>query len=407
MPPAENSAADPSFGRLVKLLGLLWLAGVAMRMTILAMPPVIPLVHEELHMSETQVGLLIGLPLAIFAIAAVPGSLLIARLGVSLAVVAGMAIAAVAGGARGAAVNVWTLYAAAIATGFGVAIMQPGLPTLVRDWLPNRIALGTVAYTAGMLLGSTFATVLTIPYVLPLVGGSWRLDLVLWAVPAILIVPVFFLLSPKSHDRHAAGTAIGGRWWPDWKNPLIWLLGLTFGSNNSSYFATNAFLGDFLASQGKAHLLGSALGWLNGSQIVALIVLLLTAGRQQGRAWPFLLFGPMLLAGFLGMIFVSSGLGIIVSAGLVGFTTSMTLAASLALPALLSTPGDVPRTAAGMFTISYACAIIIPTISGALWDVTGKPWTAFVPLCVCAVTLTVLGVVVTRYRPATEKSPER
>ena len=60
---------------------VLWLAGVAMRMTILAMPPVIPLVHEELHMSETQVGLLIGLPLALFAIAAVPGSLLIARIG--------------------------------------------------------------------------------------------------------------------------------------------------------------------------------------------------------------------------------------------------------------------------------------------------------------------------------------
>ena len=54
-------------------MSLLWLAGVAMRMTILAMPPVIPLVHDELHMSETQVGLLIGLPLALFAIAAVPG----------------------------------------------------------------------------------------------------------------------------------------------------------------------------------------------------------------------------------------------------------------------------------------------------------------------------------------------
>ena len=225
-------------------------------------------------MSETQVGLLIGLPLAMFAIAAVPGSLLIARLGVSLAVVAGMVIAALAGGARGAAVNVWTLYAAAIATGFGVAIMQPGLPTLVRDWLPNRIALGTVAYTSGMLLGATFATVLTIPFVLPLVGGSWRLDLVLWAVPAILIAPVFFLLSPKSHDRHAAETAIGERWWPDWKNPLIWLLGLTFGGNNSAYFATNAFLGDYLASQGKAHLLSPALGWLNGSQLMALMVLL-------------------------------------------------------------------------------------------------------------------------------------
>ena len=73
-----NSAASRdgrSFGRLLKLMllepmvlktmGLLWLAGVAMRMTILAMPPVIPLVHDELHMSETQVGLLVGLPLAI------------------------------------------------------------------------------------------------------------------------------------------------------------------------------------------------------------------------------------------------------------------------------------------------------------------------------------------------------
>ena len=47
-------------------------------------------------------------------------------------------IAALAGGARGAAVDVGTLYAAAIVTGFGIAIMQPGMPTLVREWLPSR-----------------------------------------------------------------------------------------------------------------------------------------------------------------------------------------------------------------------------------------------------------------------------
>lgn len=400
MSPAGNSPAGPSLGRLLKLMGVLWLAGVAMRMTILAMPPVIPQVHSELHMSETQVGLLIGLPLGMFALAAVPGSLLIARIGVSLAVILGMVITALGGAARAAAVDVWTLYAAAMATGFGVAIMQPGVPVLVRDWLPNRIVLGTIAYTSGMLMGATFAPVLTIPYVLPLVGGSWRLDLMLWAVPAILIAPVFLLLSPKRNEHPAAQTAIGGRWWPDWKDPLVWLLGLAFGSNNSSYFATNAFLGDYLASEGKADLLGPALGWLNGSQIVALIVLLLTADRLQRRAWPFLLFGPMLLAAFLGMIFVPSAVGIVVSAALVGFTTAVTFTATLALPPLLSAPGDLPRTAAGMFTISYTCAIVIPTISGALWDLTGRPWTAFVPLCICAVTLTVLGVAVTRQRPA-------
>jgi MFS transporter, CP family, cyanate transporter len=400
MPPAGTSDADVSVGRLIKLLSLLWLAGVAMRMTILVTPPVIPLVHDELHMTETEVGLLVGLPLAIFALAAVPGSLLIARIGTSRALMLGMVFAALAGGARGAAVDIWTLYAAAIATGFGIAIMQPALPTLVQEWLPGRIALGTIAYTSGMLMGATFPPALTIPYVLPLVGGSWRLDFAFWAIPAILIVPVFFLWRPRGEDYPAAKIAIGGRWWPDWKDPLLWLLGLTLGSNNSAYFTTNAFLGEYLTSAGRTDLLAAALGWLNGLQILAPFGLLLVANRMQRRAWPFLIFGPMLLAAFVVMIMLSSTVAIIVAAALIGLTTAITLTATLALPPLLSAPGDVPRTAAGMFTISYSCAIVVPTVSGALWDATGKPWTAFLPLCVCAVTLTVLGVALTRFRRA-------
>ncbi len=407
MPPANDSAAGLPLGRLVKLMAVLWLAGVAMRITLLAMPPVIPLVHDELHMSETQVGLLIGLPLAVFALAAVPGSLLIARIGTSLAVILGMVIAALAGGARAAAADVWTLYAAAIATGFGIAIMQPGLPTLVREWLPSRIGFGTLAYSAGMVMGATFAPVLTIPFILPWVGGSWRLDLLLWAVPALLIAPLFFLLSPRGQDHHrhrdSVRSAIGGPWWPDWNNPLIWLLGLAFGSNNSAFYATNAFLGDYLTSVGRPDLIGSALGWLNGSQIFALVILVLIADSLHRRAWPYLLFGPIMLVGFLAMIFIPSFLGVVGGAALVGFATAVTMTATLALPALVGAPGDVSRTAAGMFTISYTCAIIFPTISGALWDLTGKSWTSFVPMCICAVTLTVFGVAATRYRPGGRK----
>ncbi len=403
MSTAGNSAAGPSTGRLLKLMLVLFLAGVTLRMTILAMPPVIPLVHDELHLSETQVGLLVGLPLALFAVAAVPGSLLIARIGSRLAVLVGMVIAAVASGARGAAIDVWTLYAAAIATGFGVAIMQPGMPTLVREWLPRRIALGTIAYTSGMLIGAMISSAMTIPYVLPALGGSWRAAMLFWAAPALLIAPVFYLLSPTRNDRQTTPIAAGGRWWPDWNKPLIWLLGLTLGSNNSAFFGTNAFIGEYLASQGKSHLFGAAVGWLNGTQVAAPFILLAMADRFERRAWPFLLFGPLLLASFIAFIFVQSTLAVLVAAGLVGFTTAMTFPAALALPALFSAPGDVSRTSAGMFTISYTCGIAVPTISGALWDLTGKPWTAFLPLCVCAVTLTVLGAIVTRQPAPTEK----
>ena len=131
-----------------------------------------------------------------------------------------------------------------------------------------------------------------------------------WAVPAIVMALVFALLSPKdqqNEERESGGSisTLGRLWWPDWKNPLIWLLGLTFGSNNSPFFGANAFLGDYLATQGNTGVLGLALGSLNGAQILALVVLVLLADRMQRRAWPFLLFGPLMLAGFLGLIYFS------------------------------------------------------------------------------------------------------
>ena len=49
-------------------------------------------------------------------------------------------------------------------------------------------------------------------------------------------------------------------------------------------------------------------------------------------------------------------------------------------------------------------AVIIPTLSGALWDLTGVPWMAFVPLAVCAVVLTVFGLVLSRYDVAARRA---
>ena len=69
------------------------------------------------------------------------------------------------------------------------------------------------------------------------------------------------------------------------------------------------------------------------------------------------------------------------------------------MPAL-SAPNDVHRTAAGMFTISYGLAVIVPVICGAIWDLTGAAWTAFVPLALCALVMTAIGTRLTRYRGA-------
>src|SRR5499427_4214558 len=106
-------------------VALLWLAGTGMRMTILAVPPLIPFIHRDLNMSETEVGILAGLPVVLFACAAVPGSLLIARFGAVTTLIVGLLAAALGSALRGVAPNVVALYAATVVTGLGVAVMHP------------------------------------------------------------------------------------------------------------------------------------------------------------------------------------------------------------------------------------------------------------------------------------------
>lgn len=368
---------------------LLWLAGTAMRMPLLAVPPVVPLIHGEMHLSETQVGILIGLPLVMFAMAAVPGTLLIARLGARNVAIAALFGIAAASTARGGASGVLTLYAATLLLGFSVAIMQPALPTLVRTWLPERISLGNAVSTNGFLVGVAAGPALTIPFVLPAVGESWRLALVTWSAPVLATAVLFVLLAPRQRNG-GAGEAPLRLEAPDWRNPSIWLLGLTFGSNNAIYFTVNAFLPDLLNSRGDGAWIGPALGCMNGSQLVASFMMMAVAHRMQHRAWPYLVFGPLPVAGAAGIL-LGDGWWIVAAATVVGFTLAITFVVTFALPALLSPPGEVHRVAGGMFTISYSLALMVPILSGALWDLTGTPATVFIPVALCGIGLTAIG----------------
>ncbi|HML12745.1 MAG TPA: MFS transporter [Xanthobacteraceae bacterium] len=374
--------------RVLLSLTLLWLAGAGLRLTVLAVPPVLPLIHADLNLSETEVGILTGLPALLFALAAVPGSLLIARLGPVTALAIGLLLDGVASGLRGAAPSALWLYAATIAMGAGIAIAQPAMPPVARAWLPDRIGFATAVYTNGFLLGATAAAALSLPLVLPFVGGSWRLGFAAWAAPVIMTAVLVPLLAPRV-GRSSAHALTIPRWWPDWRSPLLWRLGLLFGSNNSTYFTTNAFLSDYLNAHGAADLIGPALTALNVGQIPISFALIAAAGRLQNRLWPYVVSGLGVLAGLAAIVF-GTGAVVIAGAALVGLALTLTFVLILALPPMLSAPGDVHRMAAGMFTISYSTAVLVPAASGLLWDLTGVPGAAFAPIAVCAVLIAAL-----------------
>src|SRR5580698_3087763 len=152
------------------LLSLLWLVGVQLRLTVLAVPPVLPLIHRDLALSEKAVGALSALPVLLLGLAAVPGSLGVARLGARRACLVGLAIVAIAGAARGIGPSAPMLYGMTLAMGIGIALMQPTLPTLVGEWFPTRAGFATAVYANGLLIGEAVPAAVTIPLVLPLLG---------------------------------------------------------------------------------------------------------------------------------------------------------------------------------------------------------------------------------------------
>jgi CP family cyanate transporter-like MFS transporter len=370
---------------------LLWLAGNALRLTILAVPPVIAMIRDEFALSATEVGLLSSIPPALFAIAALAGSLLVARLGVTGALVGGLTLVAAGSALRGWSTNYAVLFATTIVMSAGVAIMQPIMPTMVRQWLPRRIGLGTAIYTNGLLVGEVFAVLLTIPYVLPMFSGSWRSVLVFWSLPVAIIAAVVYVFAPHPRGEHAIRAAAPRKWLPDWHVGLVWRLGGLFLCINAIYFSANAFIPIFLTSAGRADLISETLLALNLGQLPASLLLLVTAGRLERRAWPYIASSLLSLFSLAGLALMV-GPASIVWAALLGFSDAAALILGLTLPALLCRPADVARTSAGMFTLSYGGAVVIAVISGAAWDLSGVPALAFVPLAACAAGMTAISI---------------
>ena len=377
---------------------LLWLCGIALRLTILAVPPVLPLIRQEFGLSATQVGVLGSVAPALFALAALGGALLVARTGVRGALIGGLLVVTIGTALRGAAVDFPVLLTTSVVMCAGVAMMQPVMPTTVRLWLPLRdIGLGTAIYTNGLLVGEVIPVVLTLPVVLPAVGGGWRAALALWAVPVALIAWAVYAFAPRFADPYHARKGAPRQWLPDWHRGLVWRLGVLFACVNAIYFGTNAFIPIYLTSQGRADLIGGALTALNFGQIPASLLLLAFARRLERRAWPYVVSGLLSLAAFGGLVFLV-GPTTWLWAGLLGFSDAAALISGLTLPALLCKPEDVARTSAGVFTLSYGSAVVIAVLAGALWDTTGVAGLVYLPFAISAVILASITLVMRRQR---------
>ncbi len=354
-----------------------------MRVTLLAIPPVIPQIHRDLLLSETGIAALTGLPVLLFAAAAVPGALMIARLGAHRALAAGLLLTAVASVLRGVGPSVPMLFAMTFLMGVGIAVSQPAVPALISAWLPDRIGAATAVYVNGLLIGEILSASLTLPVVLPLVGGQWGLSLAAWAVP-VALTALGLVAFARGLPNASGGPE--ARWWPDWKQADVWRLGLLMSGGSVAYFTANAFIPDVLRTTGRSGLIAPCLTALNAAQLPASVLIGVIAPRVVGRRGPFVLAGVGTLTG-LSLFLVGGWWGLVLGSGIVGFCAAFILILTLSLPPLVAEPGDIHRLSAAMLAIAYAYSFLAPLVGGTLWDLSHVPAASFLPAGLASLTL--------------------
>jgi len=364
-------------------LVLLWLAGIDLRITLLAVPPLIPHIHRDLRLDETAVAALLGSPVLLLALAATLGSMIISRFDARRTVIFGLVLLAATSALRGMGPSLAMLFAMTLVMGASVAILQPALPALVFHWAPSHVGVATAVYSNGLIIGELLGAGLTTQFALPLCG-SWPRALAFWSLAPLLTAPVLWWMTPALGTGEASEPS---RWLPDFHRGLTWRLGLIQAGGGTVYFGANAFLPDYLHHAGAAHLIGPSLLSLNAAQLPASIAIALKPGWFVGRKGPVQAMALCVAAG-LAVFFIPHDWSRMAGATILGFSAAFGFVLSLAFPPLLAeTPGDVHRISAGMFTIGYGMAFIVPLMGGAVWDRTGVAAAAMAPVAVGALCL--------------------
>jgi CP family cyanate transporter-like MFS transporter len=396
---APSPSAAPTVQRRVAytLLALAWLVAVNLRTVLLAVPPVLPQIRQDLGLPYTATGLLTSLPTLMMGLAAVPGAFLVARFSTRSAVAVGLALLAAGTLLRSLVPAALPLFAFTILLSLGIAVAQPALPVLVRQWFPRQIGLATGIFSNGFIIGEILAASLTASVLLWLHTNDWRVTFIFWGVPVVATLALWLLFAPQAHwSSTTRGLA---RWQAGWNTWRGWRMGLLMGSGSLVYFAMNTWIPEYDKALGHEAAYPAALSVLNAMQLPTSILITVFAHKLAGRRWPFIFFGILCVTGISGWLLAPASTALL-WVGMLGAGSSGVFLLGLALPPLLAPEHDVAGYTGLLLTLGYISAFCGPLIGGGLWDLSGIPALAFLPVILASLVQVALGAFLPR--PASE-----
>jgi cyanate permease len=185
-------------------LALGWFLYFSFGMVVSSLVPIVTLLRQDLSLSYTEIGIVLGAWQFVYIGAAAPAGVLIDRIGPKRALAIGALVIAVSALLRSLADGFWLLFAAVALFGLGGPVISIGLPKLIADWFTGaHRGLASGVYMTGSATGSVLVLALTHSLVLPLVG-SWRGALVVYGIVAALSAGLWLIFGRDSPESISA-----------------------------------------------------------------------------------------------------------------------------------------------------------------------------------------------------------
>ncbi|HZV48608.1 MAG TPA: MFS transporter [Candidatus Dormibacteraeota bacterium] len=358
--------------------------GFQLRSVVLGVPPVLPALRADLHLTFTQAGALTSIPVLCLGLAAIPGAFLINRYGARSVVgvsTFGLGVTALL---RLAPPEPAALYAFSALMALCVAVAQPAMSVIVRIWFPDRIQQASTVFATALGAGGLCGATLSAEFQ---VLAGWRGTFVIWSTVA-LVVGLVWLAAAPAPDAGRDPEPTGLR--SALADPTAWHVAGLFGFQSLIFYGSASWIPFELRHAGPGEL-----------SLVMLLLSLATLPMGvilMGLRWPWARSRTFYAgAGLLAMLGAGGfALGLAGQAWLwavaLGTGTAMSFLGASALPALFARPGQVAAYAAVVLTVGYAVSFIGPLLGGLLLDHTHVATSPFWLMTAGAAALTLLGL---------------
>jgi CP family cyanate transporter-like MFS transporter len=258
-------------------------AGFNLRTAITSLPPLCPDLGTRLHMSSAALSLLAATPAICFGVVSAFAAWLNRRFGEEAILLVALAVLTAGLLLRGAAPGVLLFPGTALAAS-AIAILNVLLSSMVKRRRPERAGLLIGIYLTALSVGAILSSLFSVPLYRSS-GGSVRLALGLWAVPAglavLLWLPQLKYRAPRT--GHPSAVPVAARI-KIYRYALAWQVTAFMGLQSLLYYAALSWLPTLFQDRGtSAVTAGNLLALMGVGNLASALVVPVIAHRTASQ----------------------------------------------------------------------------------------------------------------------------